>query len=156
MRNIDEAVQWLGCTYLYVPHIPHCMDTDALYLTSIRYVHMLKYPSLYGIGVDYQQERGWPKVCRHCSLSCSASRYKQATGQFQSTELGWIASHYYVTYASMGTYNQHLKPTMLTLKLVRVFAMSNEFRLCWCVWFNPGCHHADLSRRCGRRSVHAM
>ncbi|KAF8498423.1 Sec63 domain-containing protein [Gautieria morchelliformis] len=29
----------------------------------------------------------------------------------------------------MSTYNQHLQPTMSTLELIRVFALSNEFKL---------------------------
>jgi hypothetical protein len=37
-----------------------------------------------------------------------------------------IASHYYMTCNSMSTYDQHLKPTMTTLELFRVFALLNE------------------------------
>jgi len=43
--------------------------------------------------------------------------------------LGKIASHYYVTYNSMMVYTKHLKPTMSTLELFKVFALSNEFKL---------------------------
>lgn len=56
-------------------------------------------------------------------------KYDRASGRFTSTELGRIASHFYVTYNSMATYNQHLRPTMSTLELFRVFALSNEFKL---------------------------
>lgn len=51
------------------------------------------------------------------------------TGKFQSTELGKIASHYYVTYNSMMVYNQNLKSGMSMLELFRVFAGSSEFKL---------------------------
>jgi pre-mRNA-splicing helicase BRR2 len=56
-------------------------------------------------------------------------RYDRKTGVMQSTDFGRIASHYYVTYSSMQTYNQHLKPTMTLIDLFRVFALSNEFKL---------------------------
>lgn len=56
-------------------------------------------------------------------------KYDRKSGVFTSTELGKIASHYYVTYASMTIYNQHLRPTMGMLELFRVFALSHEFRL---------------------------
>lgn len=56
-------------------------------------------------------------------------KYDRKSGVFASTELGKIASHYYVTYNSMTTYNQHLKPSMGMLELFRVFALSHEFRL---------------------------
>ena len=60
---------------------------------------------------------------------CQLIKYERASGHFLSTELGRIASHYYVTYSSMATYNQHLRPTMSQLELFRVFALSNEFKL---------------------------
>ncbi|KII91381.1 hypothetical protein PLICRDRAFT_135522 [Plicaturopsis crispa FD-325 SS-3] len=117
IRNRDEAVQWLGYTYLYV--------------------RMLKSPGLYGIGVDYQDDDG-SLVQKRADIAhsaavllekCNLIKYERASGRFQSTELGRIASHYYVTYNSMATYNQHLRPTMSTLELFRVFALSNEFKL---------------------------
>ena len=51
------------------------------------------------------------------------------TGKFQSTELGKIASHYYVTYNSMMVYNQNLRSGMSMIELFRVFAGSSEFKL---------------------------
>ncbi|KAF7292174.1 U5 small nuclear ribonucleoprotein helicase [Mycena indigotica] len=75
------------------------------------------------------------KSSRHC-LFCrrsvgemSAAQVRTVIGRFQSTKLGRIASHYYVTYNSMMTYNHHLRPTMSTLEPFRVFALSNEFKL---------------------------
>ncbi|PCH44659.1 Sec63-domain-containing protein [Wolfiporia cocos MD-104 SS10] len=117
IRNRDEAVQWLGYTYLYV--------------------RMLKDPVLYSVGIDYLEDD--PSLVQkradivHTAAvlleKCHLVKYERASGRFQSTELGRIASHYYVTYNSMATYNQHLRPTMTTLELFRVFALSNEFKL---------------------------
>ncbi|KAF8629449.1 hypothetical protein AX15_003443 [Amanita polypyramis BW_CC] len=117
IRNRDEAVQWLGYTYLYV--------------------RMLKSPSLYSVGVDYQQDdvgliqKRADIVHTAAALleKCQLIKYERSTGRFQSTELGRIASYYYVSYNSMMVYNQHLKPTMSALELFRVFALSNEFKL---------------------------
>ncbi|KAF5370279.1 hypothetical protein D9758_006929 [Tetrapyrgos nigripes] len=117
IRNRDEAVQWLGYTYLYV--------------------RMLKDPVLYSVGVDYLEDD--PSLIQkradivHSAAvlleKCQLVKYERSTGKFQSTELGRIASHYYVTYNSMMVYNQHLRPSMSTLELFRVFALSNEFKL---------------------------
>ncbi|KAF8631115.1 hypothetical protein AX17_005160 [Amanita inopinata Kibby_2008] len=116
IRNRDEAVQWLGYTYLYV--------------------RMLKLPSLYSVGVDYQDDAGLIQkradIVHTAAVmleKCQLLKYERSTGRFQSTELGRIASHYYVTYNSMMIYNQHLRPSMSTLELFRVFALSNEFKL---------------------------
>lgn len=52
-----------------------------------------------------------------------------ASGRFEGTKLGCIASHYCVTYKPMSTYNQHLRPNMSTLELFYVFVLSKEFTL---------------------------
>ncbi|KAK0203464.1 putative RNA helicase [Desarmillaria ectypa] len=117
IRNRDEAVQWLGYTYLYV--------------------RMLRSPGLYGVGVDYQDDdvgliqKRADIVHSAAALleKCQLLKYERSSGRFQSTELGRIASHYYVTYNSMMVYNQHLRSTMSTLELFRVFSLSNEFKL---------------------------
>ena len=44
------------------------------------------------------------------------------------TELGRIASHYYLTYDTVATYNQMLKPTLSQIELFRVFSLSSEFK----------------------------
>jgi pre-mRNA-splicing helicase BRR2 len=98
---------------------------------------MLKSPALYGVNADYQEDD--PGLIQkradiiHSAAAllekCSLVKYERASGRFQSTELGRIASHYYVTYNSMSVYNQHLRSTMSQLELFRVFALSNEFKL---------------------------
>jgi pre-mRNA-splicing helicase BRR2 len=98
---------------------------------------MLKDPVLYSVGVDYQDDD--PSLVQkradiiHTAAAllekCHLLKYERVSGRFQSTELGRIASYYYVTYNSMAVYNQHLRPTMSMLELFRVFALSNEFKL---------------------------
>lgn len=97
---------------------------------------MLRSPALYSVGVDYQEDDNG-LVQKRADIVHSAAallekgnliKYERASGRFQSTELGRIASHYYVTYNSMAVYNKHLRPTMSMLELFRVFALSNEFK----------------------------
>ncbi|CAJ0749211.1 10358_t:CDS:2 [Entrophospora sp. SA101] len=116
IRNREEAIQWLGYTYLYV--------------------RMLRNPTLYGISLDYLDEDPYLEQKR-ADLIHSASllldksnliKYDKKTGRFQVTELGRIASHFYITHTSMATYNQHLKPMMGHIELFRVFALSDEFK----------------------------
>ncbi|ORY24132.1 putative Pre-mRNA splicing factor [Naematelia encephala] len=117
VRNRDEGVQWLGYTYLYV--------------------RMIGSPALYNVGADYME--GDPALIqKRADLVHSAAvllekggliRYDRNTGVFQSTDLGRIASHYYVTYSSMAVYNKQLKRDMSMIDMFRVFALSNEFKL---------------------------
>ena len=44
------------------------------------------------------------------------------------TELGRIASHYYITHTTMSTFNAHLKPSMSDIELFRVFSLADEFK----------------------------
>ncbi len=98
---------------------------------------MLRSPSLYGVGVDYLADDRLLIQKRLDIVHTAASllekgnliKYDRKTGLFQSTELGRISSHYYVTFASMSVYNLHLKPSMTMIELFRVFALSSEFKL---------------------------
>ena len=91
---------------------------------------------MYGVGIDYREESGLVQkradIVHSAAVlleKCQLIKYERASGRFQNTELGKIASHYYVTYNSMMVYTKHLKPTMSTLELFKVFALSNEFKL---------------------------
>lgn len=116
IRNRDEAVAWLGYTYLYV--------------------RMLRSPSLYSVTADYAEDDPFLEQKRadiiHTAAGilekCGLLKYERRSGQFTSTELGRIASHYYITHHSMATYNQHLKPHLGMIELFRIFALSNEFK----------------------------
>ena len=67
---------------------------------------MLKSPALYSVGADYMED-DLALVQKRADIAHSAAvllekchliKYERSTGRFQSTELGRIASHYYVTY----------------------------------------------------------
>lgn len=99
---------------------------------------MLKNPSLYSVSADYVDPSDPTFLQKRSDIIHTAAvllekaqllKYNRATGAFQSTELGKIASHYYVTYNSMQGYNKHLRSGMGMLELCRVFAGSEEFRL---------------------------
>jgi len=100
------------------------------------YIRILRSPALYSVGVDYQEEDG-ALVQKRADIAhstavllekCQLIKYERSSGRFQSTELGWIASYYYLTYNSMMAYNQHLCLMMSTVESFRVFALSNEFK----------------------------
>ena len=55
-------------------------------------------------------------------------KYDRKSGYFQVTDLGRIASYYYITHGTIATYNEHLKPTMGDIELCRLFSLSEEFK----------------------------
>ena len=97
---------------------------------------MLRNPNLYGISMDYLEEDSYLEQKRVDLIHSAAMlldksnlvKYDRKTGRFQVTELGCIASHFYITHTSMSTYNQHLKPMMGHIELFCVFAPSDEFK----------------------------
>ncbi|NXV20534.1 U520 helicase, partial [Cepphus grylle] len=67
-----------------------------------------------------------PSAC--AAVGCPAAASRWLLSVWQVTELGRIASHYYITNETMQTYNQLLKPTLSEIELFRVFSLSSEFR----------------------------
>ncbi|KAI9845853.1 MAG: DEIH-box ATPase [Sclerophora amabilis] len=115
VRSRDEAVDWLGYTYLFV--------------------RMLRSPGLYSVGAEYEEDEALEQ--KRVDLVHSAAtileksnlvKYEKKTGRLQMTELGRIASHYYITHNSMLTYNHHIQPSITPIELFRVFALSDEFK----------------------------
>lgn len=115
IRNRDEGVDWLGYTYLFV--------------------RMIRSPGLYSVGADYDQDEALEQ--KRVDLIHSAAvilekaglvKYDKRLGALQATDLGRIASHYYITHRSMLTYNHHLQPNISTIELFRIFALSDEFK----------------------------
>lgn len=109
-------MSWLGYTYLYV--------------------RMLKNPSLYGIPPD---EAAHDKLLeQHCVNLVDSSlkildknfliKYDRRVGCIQVTALGRVASHYYIKYPTIAIYNQHMKPLMSDIELLRLFSLSSEFK----------------------------
>ncbi|KAF5328959.1 hypothetical protein D9611_015070 [Ephemerocybe angulata] len=99
VRSREEAVEWLGYTYCYV--------------------RMLRSPALYGVSVDYHDPSDPTLLQKRADIihsaavhleKCQLIKYERGgKGRFVGTELGRIASHYYVSYNSMVVYNQHLR-----------------------------------------------
>uniref|UniRef100_A0A4W4GY63 U5 small nuclear ribonucleoprotein 200 kDa helicase n=1 Tax=Electrophorus electricus TaxID=8005 RepID=A0A4W4GY63_ELEEL len=116
IQNTKDALNWMGYTYLYV--------------------RMLRNPTLYGVSHDERSADPLLERRRMDLVHTAATvleknnliKYDKRTGSFQVTDLGRIASHFYITHDSIMTYNQLLKPTLSEIELFRVFSLSSEFR----------------------------
>ncbi|KAL0440541.1 UNVERIFIED_CONTAM: DExH-box ATP-dependent RNA helicase DExH12 [Sesamum latifolium] len=116
VQNAKEACKWLLYTYLCV--------------------RMVRNPTLYGLAPDVLK-RDETLEERRADLIHSAAtildknnlvKYDRKSGYFQVTDLGRIASYYYITHGTISTYNEHLKPTMGDIELCRLFSLSEEFK----------------------------
>ncbi|KAL8139875.1 hypothetical protein V2J09_005896 [Rumex salicifolius] len=116
VQNAKEAVHWIGYTYLYI--------------------RMVRNPTLYGmthdvLTVDVTLEERRADLIHSAAIILDKNnliKYDRKSGYFQVTDLGRIASYYYITHGTISTYNEHLKPTMGDIELCRLFSLSEEFK----------------------------
>ncbi|KAJ8559466.1 hypothetical protein K7X08_003524 [Anisodus acutangulus] len=114
--NAKEACKWLLYTYLYV--------------------RMVRNPTLYGLAADalktdYALEERRADLVHSAAILLDKNnlvKCDRKSGYFQVTDLGRIASYYYITHGTISTYNEHLKPTMGDIELCRLFSLSEEFK----------------------------
>ena len=114
--NRDDVVKWLAYTYLHV--------------------RMMRSPSLYGISED-EADADPRLIQRRVDLAHAAlthldknglCKYDRRSGQAQITALGRVSSYFYLRSESVSVYNQHLKPNLTDMDLLRVFSLSREFK----------------------------
>eukprot|EP00281_Chroomonas_sp_CCMP1168_P020883 CAMPEP_0206228716 /NCGR_PEP_ID=MMETSP0047_2-20121206/9314_1 /ASSEMBLY_ACC=CAM_ASM_000192 /TAXON_ID=195065 /ORGANISM="Chroomonas mesostigmatica_cf, Strain CCMP1168" /LENGTH=2146 /DNA_ID=CAMNT_0053651971 /DNA_START=50 /DNA_END=6487 /DNA_ORIENTATION=+ len=114
VQNVRDAVNWLGYTYLYI--------------------RMLRNPSLYSVhdaDDDKLLEQHRADLVHTAAtqlFKANLIKYDRKTGNFQSTDLGRVASYYYVTYGTMSVFNENLKPTVSDIELLRIFSLAAEFK----------------------------
>ncbi|KAF5776704.1 putative RNA helicase [Helianthus annuus] len=116
VQNAKEAVNWLSYTYLYI--------------------RMVRNPTLYGLSPDALKTDRLLEARRADLVHSAATildknnlvKYDRKSGYFQATDLGRIASYYYITHGTVATYNEHLKPAMSDIELYRLFSLSEEFK----------------------------
>ena len=113
MTNLREAISWLQYTYLYI--------------------RMRRNPTLYGVEQD-EDDRTLVRMRLNLVHSAALKlvkagmvRYDRKSGTLAATAIGKVASHYYVKAESMQVYLKELKPTMGTIDVLRLFALSKEF-----------------------------
>ncbi|KAI3693620.1 hypothetical protein L1987_76568 [Smallanthus sonchifolius] len=116
VQNAREALNWLTYTYLYI--------------------RMVRNPTLYGLSSDALKSDQLLEARRADLVHSAATildknnlvKYDRKSGYFQATDLGRIASYYYITHGTIATYHEHLKPTMSDIELCRLFSLSEEFK----------------------------
>ncbi|CAK0786311.1 hypothetical protein CVIRNUC_009524 [Coccomyxa viridis] len=115
VTNVKEACTWLSYTYLFV--------------------RMLKNPLAYGIA--WEEIVSDPRLEGHRKTlittaarqleKCKMARFDERSGQLYVTELGRVASHYYIRHSSIVAFNDMLKPHMSEAEFLAMLAHSSEF-----------------------------
>lgn len=115
IKSRDDAVKWLGYTYLYV--------------------RMLQSPAVYHVGAEYGKDETlfWKRVdLSHSALTLLQNNklvnYNSDTGEVRATDLGKISSHFYINYSTINMFNIQLKPWHTEIEILKIFASSGEFK----------------------------
>ncbi|KAM1340459.1 hypothetical protein ACFX2H_038850 [Malus domestica] len=115
VTNVKEACAWLGYTYLFI--------------------RMRLNPLVYGIGWDEVvadpslglKQRSLIADAARSLDKAKMMRFDEKSGNFYCTELGRIASHFYIQYSSVETYNECLRRHMNETEVIDMVAHSSEF-----------------------------
>lgn len=115
VTNVREACVWLSYTYLHV--------------------RMLRNPLAYGL--PWNALDGDPALAQHRKelittaarrlAECRMAVFDEKSGNLYVTEMGRVASHYYIQHGSIETYNERLKPHMSRADLFEMLSLSAEF-----------------------------
>ncbi|XP_055607496.1 activating signal cointegrator 1 complex subunit 3 [Uranotaenia lowii] len=113
--NIDEAIEWLSYTYLFV--------------------RMRMNPQCYGLNYqDLQEDPTLEKKRRQLIHTAAMAldkarmvRYNERTGDLNVTDLGRTASHFYIKYDTVEVFNDLMKPIMNEADILAMMSNAQEF-----------------------------
>ncbi|KAF0687130.1 Aste57867_21101 [Aphanomyces stellatus] len=115
VANMSEALTWLSYTYLFI--------------------RMMKSPMNYGMSYDerandpmlVQKRTSLLKQAIQTLEDARMIKFDQRRGDFAVTNLGRVASHYYITHGTIETFNEMLSQYMEDEDVLHVICSSSEF-----------------------------
>ncbi|XP_059501244.1 activating signal cointegrator 1 complex subunit 3 [Stegostoma tigrinum] len=115
VTNVEEAVKWLSYTYLYV--------------------RARNNPIAYGINhKTYQKDPALEKYRRDLVIDAGRNldkakmvRFEERTGYFSITDLGRTASHYYIQYSTIETFNELFNAHKTEADIFALVSKAEEF-----------------------------
>ncbi|XP_053615369.1 activating signal cointegrator 1 complex subunit 3 [Plodia interpunctella] len=116
VTNINEAVEWLSYTYLFV--------------------RMRINPQVYGLTYTDVQEEPMLETKRRELITAAAMqldkthmiRYNERTGDLNITDLGRSASHYYITCETMEVFNSMVRKSMTQGEVLQMLTRCSDFQ----------------------------
>lgn len=116
ISNVEEAVEWLSYTYLYVRMRLNPLVYGLLYEDVIRDQNLDK------------QRRDLIHAAAMNLDKAKMIRYSQRTGDLHSTDLGRTASHFYLKYDTVEIFNELTRPIMGEAEILSMVCQAQEFQ----------------------------
>jgi len=130
VANSQEAVRWLGYTYLFVRMRKNPFQYGSSSTFTINYIS----PPCTGISRDAPADD--PQLgSKRSELVTLAARtlvearmimFDQTSGAFTITDLGRIAAKYYIRHSSIEIFNEKFRPKMTEADVLAMLSMSTE------------------------------
>lgn len=115
ISNVDEAVEWLSYSYLFV----RMRINPQVY--GLNYQDVVDDPSL------EMKRRELIKIAAKALDKARMLSYNERTGDLRVTDLGRTASHFYVKYDTVEVFNEKMKPVMNEAEILAMISHSQEF-----------------------------
>ncbi|XP_072748400.1 activating signal cointegrator 1 complex subunit 3 [Anoplolepis gracilipes] len=115
ISNVPEAVEWLSYTYLFVRMRLNFQSYGMVYQT------LQEDPNL------EKKRKELVDVAAKALDKAQMIRYDMRTGDLSATDLGRIASHYYLKYDTIEIFNEHQKPIMTEAEILAMITRAQEF-----------------------------
>ncbi|XP_076382118.1 activating signal cointegrator 1 complex subunit obelus [Megalopta genalis] len=115
ISNVEEAINWLSFTYLFVR-----MKLN-YHVYGIPYKVMSEDPNL------ERKRKELIQVAAQLLDKAKMIRYNVDTGDLNTTDLGRIASHFYLKYHTVEIFNELMKPIMNEAEILAMISKSQEF-----------------------------
>ncbi|KAF7655892.1 hypothetical protein LDENG_00048920 [Lucifuga dentata] len=115
VTNVDEAVKWLSYTYLYV----RMRANPLAYGINHRTFQMDPSLELYRKELVMEAGRKLDKA--------RMIRFEERTGYFAATDLGRTASHFYIRYNTIETFNEHFNSQRTEADILSIVSKAEEF-----------------------------
>ena len=135
VSSVNDAVQWLGYTYLYV----RARKNPMAYGTILPIIWLFQGLDQFPPGMlldDVEKDPGLG--AKRIQLVTNAIRrlaearmvnWNAPTGALQATDLGKIAAKYYIRVASIEIFNERFKPRMSEADVLKMLSYSTEVKL---------------------------
>lgn len=115
ISNVEEAVEWLSYTYLFVRMKLNYQAYGMVYQTLVE---------------DPNLEKKRKELVDHAAKSLDKAqmiRYDERTGDLSATDLGRIASHFYLKYDTVEIFNEQQKHVMNEAEILAMISHAQEF-----------------------------
>jgi len=131
VTNLEEGAEWLSCTFLFIRMMLNPLRYGITHKELEADPYLLKRRAELIVVAARQLDSA--KMSRfalsaRAAAAMSARAMPDLQAPFGVTDMGRIASHFYIGYATIEEFNEHLKPSMNDEQALDLLCRASEFQ----------------------------